>query len=187
MRLAQLSRRVKNVTANSYAASRMRILNYESNSNQLKRKATLMSKLNWKKGFYGEVSDDEAFLTPDNTDPHKASASDVGYNSRWASGDDAGDGDSHGAGEYAYDAACDSFLKPSYTGDVDYAHQGLGGIVDDVDGMGSGNKLTSGGGPLSKDYGVNDGKPRYGSKNVGASGQINRDSRGGRDRAGGRR
>jgi hypothetical protein len=130
------------------------------------------------KGFYGFETDDAEFLKPSNTNPYEASASGVGYN---ASKDD----------DYGYDRGAlgftdddPSFRRPSFTGDVDHAHQNLRQIVDDADGMGSGNKLTGGGGPLTKDYGVNDGRPRFASK---AGNKVqNRDSKGGRDRAGGR-
>jgi hypothetical protein len=142
-----------------------------------------MSKFPLDKGFQGFKSDEEEFLKPSNTNPYEQSASGVGFNAKFD--DDAGTKDWAG---YGVDGANDTeaFARPSWTGDVDAPHQGLGGLVDDVDGMGSGNKLTGGGGPLTKDYGVADGKPRYAAKNVGAAGQKNRDSRGGRDRTGGR-
>jgi hypothetical protein len=129
------------------------------------------------RGFYGFKTDDAEFLKPSNTNPYEASASGVDYQgSRW---DDDAEKGNHG-----FFSDDEAFRRPSFTGDIDYAHQNLGQIVDDVDGMGSGNKLTGGGGPLTKNYGVNDGRPRFASK---AGNKVqNRDSRGGRDRAGGR-
>jgi hypothetical protein len=124
-----------------------------------------MPKFPVNKGFKGFVTDDEEWLRPSQTNPYEASASGVGYQgSRWD--DDAGTHDYAGHGD---DGATDAeaFLRPSSYGDADYAHQNLGRIPDDVDGMGSGNKLTGGGGPLTKDYGVADGKPRFAPKKPG--------------------
>jgi hypothetical protein len=123
-----------------------------------------MPKFPVNKGFKGFVTDDEAWLRPSQTNPYEASASGVGYN---ASKDDDAGTHGHGHGDGTWAADNDAFLRPSYTGDVDYAHQNLGSIPDDVDGMGSGNKLTGGGGPLTKDYGVSDGKPRFAPKKPG--------------------
>jgi hypothetical protein len=141
-----------------------------------------MPRFSVNKGFYGEKSDDEQFLTPDGpagTDPYKADDySSVGYNVRWD--DDAGTRDYAGQGIDGVDDL-KSFLAPSWTGDVDYAHQNLGRIIDGTDGMGSGNKLLGGGGPVK---GGGPGKPRYAPKDVGTSGLTNRDSLGGVDRTG---
>ena len=134
------------------------------------------------RGFYGFETDDAEFLKPDNTNPYKASSSKVNYSAHYD--DDAGTRNLACSGIDGSDDLAD-FLRPSFTGDVDYAHQNLGQIVDDAEGMGSGSPLLGGGGPLSKDYGVADGKPRFASR---AGNKVqNRDSLGGRDKPGSRR
>ena len=137
------------------------------------------------KGFYGFADDSADFLKPSNTDPYEASASGVGHNAKF----DDDNGFSRGEGQYAYDASCDEFLRPSTTGpDIDAPHTRLSGLIDGQNDQPAG-RLLGGGGPVSdnKHGGVGPGRPRYAAKNVGAAGQKNWDSKGGRDRNGGRR
>jgi hypothetical protein len=146
-----------------------------------------MAKKNYVEGFGEQAPDIKEFLRPSNTDPFQASASDVGYNSRWAAGDDDGTRDYAG---YGVDGAddCAAFVRPSWTGDRDYAHQEIYGIVDNQSDQPAG-KILGGGGPVSdnKHGGVGDGDPRFAPKKHGPSTQINRESAGGVDRNLGRR
>jgi len=125
-----------------------------------------MSKFSHKKGFHGFESDDAEFLKPSNTDPFKESASDSGYNSRWASGDNAGDSGRHG------DLGIDDFHSNEefMAGDAsvqnmdqDYVHQKLNALIDNDPSLPSG-KLNAGGGKLGRTGGVGPGKPRYAPK-----------------------
>jgi hypothetical protein len=125
-------------------------------------------------------------LQPPNTNPWKASASGQGYHARYD--DDAG---THNYAGHGVDGAGDNeaFLRASDTGpDIDAPHQRLSGLIDGQYDHPAG-KLLGGGGPVSdnKYGGVGPGRPRFAQKNVGAAGQKNWDSKGGRDRTGGRR
>jgi hypothetical protein len=137
------------------------------------------------KGAHGFAlcDDDMKFLTPDSnggTDPFQHTP--VGRDPRWD--DSPGTRDLAGYGVDGADGNA-AFLRPSSVGpDIDRAHQNLGSIVDSDDGMGSGNKLTGGGGPIPQSHDVGEGKPRFASK---AGNKVqNWDSKGGRDRTGGR-
>jgi hypothetical protein len=109
------------------------------------------------KGFYGFETDDAEFLKIDR-DPWEASASGHGRNAKFS--DD--DGFKRGAGAYTYaDGGGEVYNRlPSEQRVSDK----LRDILDDVDGMGSGNAITGGGGPLSKSRGVGAGKPRFAPK-----------------------
>jgi hypothetical protein len=124
------------------------------------------------RGFYGFETDDAEFLKPDGaagTDPYAADGhSTYGYDAKFddnagtrdyaGHGDDAFAQDWRTSGEVASDN--EAFCRRSDLGDGDIAHTNLGSLTDDVDGMGSGNKMTGGGGPLTKGKGVGDGKLR---------------------------
>jgi hypothetical protein len=129
------------------------------------------------KGFYGEKSDDEAFLRPDNTDPYKASASGHGYQARFD--DDAGTRDLAGSG---IDGSDDlgAFLSPSFQGDVDHIHERLNALIDNDPSLPNGGQLA-GGGPLGHKHNVQPGRPRFAPKTAPVR---NRESRGGVDRSG---
>jgi len=149
-----------------------------------------MPKFPVSKGFYGFETDDEQFLKPDpngGTDPYKTKSANVGYDSRWKSGDHAGTHD-RGYGDGTWAADNEAFLAASWKGDVDAPHGELYGLIDGQEDLPADKRLT-GGGPVSanKHGGVGKGPPKFAPKDVGHSGQINRDSRGGRDRTGGRR
>jgi hypothetical protein len=144
-----------------------------------------MSKANWKKGFFGFETDDTDFLRVDGaagSNPYAADGhSSYGYDAKFDDvagtrdlfgyGDDSKGQDWRASGEVASDNA--AFLRRSNLGDGDYAHQNLGSMIDDLDGMGSGNKLTGGGGPLRQDKGVGAGSPRHAPKNTPARAQSN--------------
>jgi hypothetical protein len=109
------------------------------------------------KGFYGFESDDAEFLKIDR-DPFDASASGHGYSARY----DDDTGASRGASS-GFSYALDDGLKlqnrlPDEQREVS---DKLRDIMDDVDGMGSGNVITGGGGPLTKKYGVGSGPPKF--------------------------
>jgi hypothetical protein len=95
------------------------------------------------KGFHGFDTDDTDFLKIDR-DPWKASASGVGYNAKFS--DDTGhrrganwdDTDSHGLRDKRSDE------------NNEVAHERLASLIDGQVDMGSGNKLTGGGGPVSE-------------------------------------
>jgi hypothetical protein len=118
-----------------------------------------MPKKNYVSGFGDKDPDAAAFLRPER-DPWEASASGIGYSARYD--DDTGhvrganwdDSDDHGLVNRLPDERRDD------------AHEGLGSLIDDDTGMGSGNKMTGGGGPLTKGRGVGDGKPRYAPKRL---------------------
>jgi hypothetical protein len=96
------------------------------------------------KGFYGFESDDAAFLRIDR-DPWEASASGQGYNARWD--DDTG----YKRGQQSMGGDEASFLRASQSETYgDQPHDRLAGLIDSDEGMGSGHKLTGGGGPVSK-------------------------------------
>ena len=97
------------------------------------------------KGFHGFETDDAEFLKPCNADGNwTASASGHGYNARFD--DDSGhvrganwdDTNSHGLRNKLADEA------------QEVAHQRLAGLIDGQVDMGSGNKMTGGGGPVSE-------------------------------------
>src|SRR6516164_3431065 len=108
------------------------------------------------RGFFGFETDDAEFLKIDR-DPFDASASGHGYSARYD--DDSG----YRRGQGAYSDELDDGLRlqnrlPDEQRDVS---DKLRDILDDVDGMGSGNALTGGGGPLSKSRGVGSGPPKF--------------------------
>jgi hypothetical protein len=114
------------------------------------------------KGFYGFQDDSAEFLKTDNPNPDRgnwdASASGVGYHGRRFDDDT---GYKRGALGWT-DEDADSRLTnlmPDESRDRGYDH--LVGLEDDASGMGSGNKLTGGGGPLTKGRTVgSDPRPR---------------------------
>jgi hypothetical protein len=121
------------------------------------------------KGCY-VAPDDEAFLKA-NTDPWKASSS--GHDSRWSDDEGYKRGEqSRGNYPQAWESkgADDSdFLRPSQDRtdeSGDYVQGELYRLIDNQVDMGSGNKMTGGGGPVSdnKVGGVGDGKIRYPAK-----------------------
>jgi hypothetical protein len=67
-------------------------------------------------------------------------------------------------GNGAYSKDDSSFGNPSYKMDRGGQHDKLARLTDDAEGMGSGNKLTGGGGALSQLYGVGSGKARFPAK-----------------------
>jgi hypothetical protein len=145
-----------------------------------------MPKFSPNKGAPNKDDSLEDFLKPSNTDPYQASASGHGFNARFD--DDAG---THNYAGHGVDGAGDNeaFLRASDTGpDIDAPHQRLSGLIDNQADLPAGRQL-GGGGPVSdnKHGGVRPGRPRYAAKNVGAAGQKNWDSKGGRDCNGGRR
>jgi hypothetical protein len=120
------------------------------------------------KGFHGFQTDDAEFLKPDNPNIARgnwdAAASGHGYQRArfdddygWRRGnlgftDEGGDGAVYN-------------LMPDESRDRSLDH--LVGIDDDATGMNSGNKLTGGGGPLTKGRTVGAGSPRYSPKGPG--------------------
>lgn len=142
-----------------------------------------MSKLpkKYRSGFGEQDPDINSFLRPDEnggTNPYSHSPSDAGYNSRWS------DSDGYERGEVGFKGSDDaSFLKPSWTGDVDNVNANHGYLIDNDPSLPNG-KLLNGGGPLSQKGGIGAGPPRHAPKNVGHSGQKNWDSRGGVNRGG---
>jgi hypothetical protein len=127
------------------------------------------------RGFYGFETDDAEFLKPSNTNPYEASASGVGFNAKFD--DDRG----YEVGALGFTDDDPAFRSPSWTGDKDYVQGGAYRVVDNQQDQPAG-KILGGGGNVADNVGQ---KPRrYASK----AGNVvqNRDSRGGRDRAGGR-
>jgi hypothetical protein len=126
------------------------------------------------RGFYGFKTDEAEFLKPSNTDPYVAEASGAGYNS--TKDDDRG----FERGALGFTDDDKDFRRPSFTGDTDYVHGALYGLIDGQEDLGSGNKLTGGGGPVSdnKYGGVGSGKAPA-SRSPGHRGQTVRGSRGG--------
>jgi hypothetical protein len=120
-------------------------------------------------------------LQPPNTNPWDASASRHGRNKKFD--DDAGTYNyaGHGVGGAGDNEA---FLRASDTGpDIDAPHQRLSGLIDDSQPY---DPVLTGGAPLTRGKGIGPGSPRHAPKNLGPSSQKNWDSRGGRDRTGGR-
>jgi hypothetical protein len=140
---------------------------------------TTVRRKNYVSGFGEKDPDIHEFLSPSNTNPYEASASGVGYNST----KDDERGFERGALGFTHDDR--SFRSPSWTGDVDNVNANHGYLIDNDPSLPS-NKLVAGGGPLSQKGGIGAGPSRHAPKNIGHAGQQNRDSRGGRDRAGGR-
>jgi hypothetical protein len=112
------------------------------------------------KGFYGFTSDDAEFLKVDSS-PWKASASGVGYNSKFK--DDYG----YRAGQGAYSDELDDGLKLQNRLPDERRNSVSNKLADlpyDAEGMGSGSALLGGAGPLPQKYGVGKGRPRYAPK-----------------------
>jgi hypothetical protein len=108
---------------------------------------------------YGYQKGDEDFLSVDNERGNwAASASGAGYNNRW----DDNKGYERGVGAYTdSDSGLTNKLPYERTsGGLD----DLVGLDNDDTGMGSGNKLLGGGGPLTKGRGVGSGGPRFAPK-----------------------
>jgi hypothetical protein len=117
-----------------------------------------MPKKNYVSGFGEKDPDAAAFLKPENTNPFKmGDASGLGYNSKF----DDDTGFERGALGFTDDDK--AFRRPSQS--KTYGHEGahdrLANIIDSDESMGSGNKMTGGGGPLSQKRGVGSGPPRY--------------------------
>jgi hypothetical protein len=115
----------------------------------------------YRKGAAGFGRDDESesFLNGNTKDdPRVQSASGASYNAHDRYDDDTGY--RRGAQSQGDDDA--SFLRPSWTGERDDAHERLSGLIDGQVDQPSGPMLT-GGGPVSsnKRGGVGDGTPRY--------------------------
>jgi hypothetical protein len=103
---------------------------------------------------YGHSGEDDAEFLKIDRDPWEASASGQGYNARFD--DDTG----YKRGEQSMGGDEASFLRASQSETYgDQPHDRLAGLIDSDTGMGSGNKLTGGGGPVSKG-----GKPRIAPK-----------------------
>lgn len=138
-----------------------------------------MSKLpkKYRSGFGEQDPDINSFLAPETTDYYKHEASGVGYNS--SKDDDQG----FERGALGFTDDDPAFRSPSNTGDFDSVNANHGYLIDNDPSLPS-NKLLPGGGPLSQRGGVGAGPPSHRPKNVGHSGQQNRDARGGVDRAG---
>ena len=110
------------------------------------------------KGFYGFTSDDKTFLNPDNTYPFsQGDASGDGYNAKFD--DDSG----YRRGALGFTDENEDGLKlvNRLPDEQRQVSDKMRDILDDVDGMGSGNALTGGGGPLSKSRGVGSGPPKF--------------------------
>jgi hypothetical protein len=106
---------------------------------------------------YGDNPEDADFLKPDNERGNwVASASGVGYNAKFS------DDDGFRRGQGAYTDENEDGLKPvnRLPDEQREVSDKLRDIMDDVDGMGSGNVITGGGGPLTKKYGVGSGPPK---------------------------
>jgi hypothetical protein len=115
-----------------------------------------MPKKNYVSGFGDQDPDAASFLKPDangGTDPFATSDySDTGYNARF----DDGSGHIRGANHDDSGRILRNKLPYERTADVS---DRLAGIIDSDEGMGSGNKLLGGGGPVSKG-----GAPRFAPK-----------------------
>ena len=79
-----------------------------------------------------------------------------------------------GLGAYSKDDT--SFGAPGHKRDKSSADDKMRDLTDAVAGMGSGNKITGGGGPLPKNYGIGSGPPKFRPKtgprtNGGVSGR----------------
>jgi hypothetical protein len=116
----------------------------------------MVRRKNYVSGFGEKDPDANAFLKPDNTNPFEASASGVGYH-----GNRFDDDTGYKRGQQSMGGDEASFLKPSWTGDLPDVHDKLADIIDSDESMGSGNKITGGGGALSKGRGIGSGGPRF--------------------------
>jgi hypothetical protein len=125
-----------------------------------------MPRKNYVSGFGEQDPDAAAFLKPDNTDPiNMGDASGHGYNARWDDDSGARRGAEYGFSNSVGDK---SFLSPSQTQTYDAPeNERFADLIDSAEGMGSGNALTGGGGPLTQRYGIGSGKRRYPAKGPG--------------------
>lgn len=116
------------------------------------------------------ADDDETFLAPSKaSNPFSSGeASGHGYNAKWS------DSDGHERGAQSQGADDASFLRPSWEGDYsDAPHTRLSQLIDNQEDFGSGNKLTGGGGPVSRNLPEGDSSPRYAPKSGSPSKQTN--------------
>jgi hypothetical protein len=113
------------------------------------------------KGFYGFESDDAEFLKVDNERGNwVAGASGHGANAKF----DDDYGYRQGQGAYTDENEDGLKLANRLPDEQRQVSDKMRDILDDVDGMGSGNVITGGGGPLSKSRGVGSGPPKFAPK-----------------------
>jgi hypothetical protein len=120
------------------------------------------SKKELSKGFRGFETDDAQFLKIDR-DPWDASASGNSYQGTRFDDDY---GYRRGQGAYTDENEDGLKLVNRLPDEQRQVSDKMRDILDDVDGMGSGNVITGGGGPLSKSRGVGSGKPTVAPKDT---------------------